>query len=86
MSSWSPIMPAPLDSSTPTTSNGSEEMRMVWPTGSSPPRNRLSRTVVPITHTLARPRTSWSVKNRPRATSQPRMTGNWTPEPWMKVW
>ena len=68
-----PNADCPFDSSTPTTLNGVFLIRILCPTGSSS-GNRLSTTVFPRTATLLLARTSRSVKNSPRATSQSRIS------------
>ena len=71
---------------TPTTLKDWLRMRIVWPTGSTPSPNRLSRTTDPSTATLAALLTSVVVKKSPSATSQNRMRGSSTSTPSMRVY
>jgi hypothetical protein len=74
MSSWfCPAPDGPFSESTPTTSNGTLEMRISPPTGSSLP-NSCFATVAPISATLPAPCSSARENGRPAASGQSRTT------------
>ena len=78
--------PVPWLASTPTTRNGSLRIRIVWPTGSAPAPNRLSRTTVPSTATLAARATSDRSKNDAVGDHvHERIAGKSTSVPWIVV-